>query len=421
MGDGASVRCGPMSDDTSGRQRRWIADPANLYVVSAVVWRLVTVSYVALFFLRATVEVRLDPFGLVLLGTAKEVTILATEIPTGAVADLVSRRLSVILAFIISGAAIAVGGVVGTFPLLLVASAGWAFGSTFRSGADTAWLSDEVGGGTRVDEILVRSARLEAVGAGVGVAASAVLAAVIGVGPALVVLGALLVAWAVVLVFVMAETAFRRVAGSQLRRFVGLIGAAARTARRISALRVLVVATLLSGFGSEAVDRLFIARIDEIGFPSDIDEALVVGGVVVLESIGAVLLITIVGRHLRGAKLAQALTLVQFGVAIGVVVFAQVDVVSAALIALVVVGSLRRLSQAAIVGWTNHFTENENRATVHSFVGQAHSLGEITGGVGLGLIATAYGLPASLTAAGIVYLLSGLVSSRGPAAWRRSV
>jgi DHA3 family tetracycline resistance protein-like MFS transporter len=408
-----------MTSDSSDRRRR-TADPASLYVVSGVVWRFVTVSYVVLFFLRATVEVRLDPLGLVLLGTAKEVMILVTEIPTGAVADLWSRRWSVILSFGICGVAIAAGGIVDSFPLLLVVSGGWAFGSTFRSGADTAWLSDEVGGGTRVDEILVRSSKFEAVGAGVGVAMSAVLAAFIGAGPALVVLGGVMIGWVVVLTLVMGETAFTRVAGSQLRRFVGLIRTAAGATRRVSALKILVVATVLSGFGSEAVDRLFIARIDEIGFPTDIDEALVVGGIVVLESIGAVVLISIVGRHMRGVKLAQTLTLVQVGVAAGVVVFAQVDVVVAALIALVLVGSIRRLSQTAIVGWTNHFTENEHRATVHSFVGQAHSLGEITGGVGLGLIATAYGLGASLTAAAAVYLLSGLVSSRGPAAWLRS-
>ena len=45
----------------------------------------------------------LDPMQLVLVGTTLEVSIFIFEIPTGVVADLYSRRLSIIIGFFLTG------------------------------------------------------------------------------------------------------------------------------------------------------------------------------------------------------------------------------------------------------------------------------------------------------------------------------
>lgn len=47
----------------------------------------------------------LNPFQLALVGTALEVTIVLLEIPTGLVADLYGRRLSVVIGTLVLGAA----------------------------------------------------------------------------------------------------------------------------------------------------------------------------------------------------------------------------------------------------------------------------------------------------------------------------
>lgn len=78
----------------------------RVFLTSGFLWQLCWSSYWALFFLRVVVDVGLDPLQLLLLGTTKEITILAVELPTGVVADIRSRRLSVVLAFVICGTAV---------------------------------------------------------------------------------------------------------------------------------------------------------------------------------------------------------------------------------------------------------------------------------------------------------------------------
>ena len=61
------------------------------------------------------VIVGLDPLQLVLVGTILEGTVFLFEIPTGIVADLKSRRLSVIIGYLLTGLGFAVEG---SFPSL---------------------------------------------------------------------------------------------------------------------------------------------------------------------------------------------------------------------------------------------------------------------------------------------------------------
>ena len=89
-------------------------------------------------------EVGLNPLQLVLLGTTLEVTALLFEVPTGVVADVYSRRLSVIIGVFIIGVGMAMQAL-PTFGLLLLAQVVWGIGYTFTSGATDAWLVDEVG------------------------------------------------------------------------------------------------------------------------------------------------------------------------------------------------------------------------------------------------------------------------------------
>ena len=57
----------------------------------------------------------LDPFQMVLVGTVLELTCFVFEVPTGIVADLYSRRVSVIVGFVLIGAGFVTEGVVATF------------------------------------------------------------------------------------------------------------------------------------------------------------------------------------------------------------------------------------------------------------------------------------------------------------------
>ena len=61
------------------------------------------------------------------------------------VADLYSRRLSVILGLCIIGTGITLIGAIPTFWCIALGSVLWGVGGTFISGAHQAWLADEIG------------------------------------------------------------------------------------------------------------------------------------------------------------------------------------------------------------------------------------------------------------------------------------
>ena len=82
---------------------------------------------------------------LVLVGTALEATIFLFEVPTGVVADTFSRKRSILLGLILTGAGLALIGVFPRFETIVLAQLIWGIGFTFISGAQEAWIADEVG------------------------------------------------------------------------------------------------------------------------------------------------------------------------------------------------------------------------------------------------------------------------------------
>lgn len=382
-------------------------------------WQLCWSSYWTLFFLRVVVDVGLNPLQLLLLGTAKEITILLVEIPTGVVADIRSRRLSVILAFLFCGLAIIGAGLAPSFWLLVASQVLWAFGSTFRSGAETAWFTDEVGSLEVVDAVLPRRGRIEAIGSIVGLISMAVLAAFAGLSIALVVVGTILFVWGISLIRRMPETGFQRHEASARQRFRALLGEGFTAARR-PGLRVLLIVTVMAGFASEAVDRLSVARLDQIGLQTAaIDPALLFGSASVMQSLGAIAILSVFASRLAGQRLVAALTALQIVTGVGVAILATVDLLAIALAGFITQGMMRSVARTVTVGWTNHFTDRSNRATVHSFTGQAGSLGEISGGIGLGVLAQQVGITTAMTASAVIYLVAAAVTSLARTRWTR--
>src|SRR5438876_7519794 len=87
----------------------------------------------------------MSPLQLVLVGTFMELTIFVCEVPTGIVADIVSRKLSIVIGYLVMGGAIVFSGAVAQPWAVMVAWSVWGFGYTFTSGATDAWLADEAG------------------------------------------------------------------------------------------------------------------------------------------------------------------------------------------------------------------------------------------------------------------------------------
>src|SRR5512141_743642 len=91
------------------------------------------------------VDLQLDPFRLLILGTILEVSYLLFEIPTGVVADTVSRKRSVLVGLVGTGVGFLLLVLAGSFLVAALSQVVWGVFATFQSGADVAWLTDELG------------------------------------------------------------------------------------------------------------------------------------------------------------------------------------------------------------------------------------------------------------------------------------
>src|SRR5687768_18244219 len=83
---------------------------------------------------EATVA-ELTPLQLVLIGTTLEISAFVFEVPTGIVADVYSRRLSIVIGHILIGLGFLVEGFFPAFMPIVLRQVIWGLGYTFTSGA----------------------------------------------------------------------------------------------------------------------------------------------------------------------------------------------------------------------------------------------------------------------------------------------
>ena len=208
--------------------------------------------------------VGLSPLQLVLVGTVLEATCFLLEIPTGVVADLYSRRLSVVIGVSLLGAGMLLQGLVPTFAAVLVAQVVWGTGSTFLSGADQAWLADEIGEDA-VGPVFTRETQLTLALTVVATLTAGGLG-LLGLGVPVAASGAGLLLLAVVLLLVMPEEHFHRTPAAERATFRHLLGTAReglRVAHRRPVVRTIALVALVVGLASEAFDRLWTVRVLE--------------------------------------------------------------------------------------------------------------------------------------------------------------
>ena len=351
----------------------------------------------------------LDPLQLVLLGTALELSVLLFEVPTGLLADLYSRRASVILGMVLIGLGFALEGLLPVFGAMLLAQMVWGLGVTFESGASAAWLSDEIGV-EAANRTFLRAAQLGQIFGLLGIGSSVLLAQV-HLGLPLVAGGVGFGLNALFLLLFMPERGFVRspsVMGDPFGALRQTFGAALALALGRPLILSIFLITALLGASSEAFDRLSEAHLLlDIGLPGGLSPALAFGLVAAGSSLLSLLATEVVRRRvdtsshvavartLLGITLLLSLAVVGFGVAGN---FA---------LALALYGSvrlLRTLSAPLSAAWLNQNLEPGTRATVFSMNGQMDALGQIALGPLLGLVAQAYGMPAAFVAAGIVLL-----------------
>ena len=351
---------------------------------------------------------RLTPFELLLVGTVLESTTFLTELPTGIVADIYSRRLSVILGTALIGLGFVLEGALPLLGTILLAQVVWGIGATFVSGAQQAWAADEVGAAD-MGRVYLRGAQAGQIGALLGIGLSVALASV-RVSLPIVVGGGLHILLAGALLLVMPERHFERTEGAShnpFRAIRGRSGAGLRALRGRPVLVTILTIGAIYGASSEALDRLWEAHfLIDIGLPrldgiSTVAWFGVITAVAMLLSVGA----TEIARRRVDADshtgAARALLWIDGLLVLAVVAFGLAGGFVAAMAAYWSVRLLRRTHEPIFTAWVNQGLEPRVRATIFSLASQADALGQIVGGPLLGLIGSAVSISAALVTAGL--------------------
>ena len=418
------------------------------------------------------VDLRLSPFRLAVLGTALVLTILVAETPTGVIADLYSRKYSVVAAYLVMGTAMALGPVTELFGVLMVWQVLWGIGWTLQSGAATAWMTDElahaghsrrigslppVGGlpvdqapggagadiGQRdraVDQLIVRHAMWRSIGVMVGLAAATAIGAW-SIRGSMTAMGVVAIAAAGYLAVTMPEAGFesprrrRHTSDTPSVQRTSAWGDAirlwkrgARLVRRHPSLLAVTFSAAIAAGAWEANDRLSALRLFDLGLTQfDGREAvLFFGAAWFVMSALAIPMMMWLHRHLeradeRGAR-SDAFLLARFLVvaSAGAFALALSPWFAVALVGWAVLDVAGETAYSLTEAMANRYAPSSVRATVVSFVGQSQAVGEVSIGLALGTVAQLVSLPVALAAAAALFAISAvpvaLVAGRSAAA-----
>lgn len=390
---------------------------ASIYFQSGLVRRASIRGFWPLFFVRLVTDVQLSPLQLVLLGTVMEVTILLMEVPTGVVADVYSRKWSVVVSYLVMGIAIVLSGLVSPYWLLVVAQILMGFGNTFETGAETAWITSEIGSSEATEPIILRRARWQLIAGVVGILFWAGLAAVTTLSTALVLIGVCYAGWGLWLGLRMPETNFTRRSGEGYRESVAMFMDGFGQAKTIAALRILVLVMFLGGLAKEAIDRLDVQRLVDVGLPTDFDEVVVIGAITAVKLLLAAGLLLVVRNRSTGSGVVMSLALMMAGAALGVVLLAHMEILALTALGLMLQGGFLTATEPLVTTWTNNFASDNARATVHSFMGQSEAFGEILGGMALGVVAQLTTVPTAMTFSAVLFFAAAVLASTARRAW----
>ena len=338
--------------------------------------------------------VGLNALQLVLVGTVLETACFVLDVPTGVMADLYSRRRSVLTGVFLYGAGFLLEGSLPWFGTVLLAQVVWGCGDTFITGALEAWIASEERE-RLMDQVFLRGDQAGHAGGIAGIVLGTLLGN-LDLRLPIVTAGALFLVLGLVLARVMPEANFspaREKENSLLADMAGLFKVNLRFVRGAPVLLALLAITFCGGLASEGFDRLSTAHfLEDTVMPSfgPLGPVTWFGVMRLLGSglniIAAQLLIAYMGK-----KGASGRTGVVFAASAGYILclllFAAGRRFWFLLGVFLLTGLMRSLREPVLAAWMNEHVEERMRATVFSASGQLDALGQIIGGPIVGIAA----------------------------------
>ena len=401
-------------------------DPVLIYLILAGGYVFLHTTVISVNLVFQVQEAKLDPLQLVLVGTVLEATIFLCEIPTGVVADVVSRRRSVLVGLVLVGVGFAFSGAFPRFETILLGQLIWGTGFTFLSGARQAWIADEIGV-ERAGPIYLRSSQVEQV-ARIAAIPFSIGLATIQVNLPIILGGLLFLPLTGFLFLTMSERGFTRKdreGSGAWTQFSGTFKAGGRLVRGSPLLITVFCIAALYGMSGEGFDRLWVKHFyDNLGFPiaGGLEPVVWIGVIRMGSALLGILSLEFVrrkldtGSHKTVARSLFAITAVQVITVTAMALAGGFYLGMAAFWATVMAA---RNYEPLFLAWINQNVDSNVRATVISMNSQMDAIGQISGGPPTGVIAMLASLRAALVVSAMLLVPSLLLYVRamgqGPA------
>lgn len=372
-------------------------NPFTVYLILEFCASLLFSAIFTVNMLYQVTVVELSPLQLVLVGTTLEATVFLFEIPTGVLADVKSRRLSIIIGYAVMGVGFVVEGSFPFFATVLLAQVMWGFGYTFTSGATQAWVADELGE-ERAGEAYLRGAQAARAGALVAIPLSVALGSV-SVAIPIVVAGGLMILLAASLALLMTEEGFTPTPPEE-RTTWGMMLKTVRDTRQMAqrqpVLLVLLAIGLFYGLYSEGFDRLWTPHLldnYEAPWVDTLDPVVWFGAIRAVALVLSLAATEAVRRRVDTRRARPMARVLMANAALIVVALAGFGLTRSFWIALAlywVIGVLRSVAGPLHTAWFNlRIDDAQVRATIFSVGGQVDAIGQIAGGPAVGAIGNA--------------------------------
>jgi MFS family permease len=371
-------------------------------------WWLTTAVYLV-------VVVELSPAQLVLVGVFQGLTVVIAEVPAGVLADAVSRRLALVVAHVVMGTGMALTAVVTRYPLVVLAQCLWGLGWALSSGADVAWITDELDRPDIIDRVLTAQGRYDLIGTPIGIVGLAILAWATTLATAIMAAGLSMIGLGLLVVARWPESRWQpEPAGNRWAATTAILRQGRRVARHDRVVRLVLIATLLVNGGAEGFGRLFERHLIDLGLPSSPAPIAWFAAIGLFAAAIGVCTLHWMEDRISGAGVAAAAYVAASGVgAVGLVVFAHAPSTASAVLGSLLVRGVG-LPTIRVTGTilVNRRTTSDARATVHSLLSQAENVGEILFGLLLAAIVTTTSPTITLVGSAALIALAGLTVSR---------
>jgi len=349
---------------------------------------------------------KLEIYQLILIGTAMELSIFLFEMPTGIVADLKSRKISVITGIFIIGFATVFEALTPYFFMIFIAQVLWGFGYTFISGALQSWASDETHK-KDLSHMLLTGSQLYTLMSIIGI----VITAMIGtkdIKIALYVASIMMVVLGLTNIFFMKEENFHKEPHDHhlFKAYMNQFKKGYQHIKSNQVLKIMFVVMLFFGLYSEGIDRTYeIHILDHLDFRTLIDLpaiwilSIINAFIVLLGFILMQLIKKYVAKHKQifGWLITFTMTMI-----IGVLCFGFLPNAYLAVLGFLIFHAAREASSPLLDTILLSYTPSNIKATVLSTFGQIDAIGQIISG----LIMVAIGLTLDIK---FIYLVTALI------------